>query len=69
MNNGGGSKAITEDLFEILGSIDTKINIPRIELAISRAKKIYNQLTHASPATEESSTTVFRLVEEIMKFI
>jgi hypothetical protein len=67
--NAEGSKTITEGFFEILDNIDTKINKPRIELAISRAKRIYNQLTHASPATEESSTTVFRLAEEILKFI
>ena len=67
--DGEGSKIITEDFFEILDGIDTKTNRPRIELAISRAKTNYNQLTHASPATEESATTVFRLAEEILKFI
>lgn len=67
--DGGGSKTITHDFFEILDGIDTRTNKPRIELAISRAKRNYNQLTHASPATEESSTTVFRLVEEMLKFI
>lgn len=67
--DGKGSKTIAEDFFEILDGIDTTTGTPRIELAISRAKRIYNQLTHASPATEESSTTVFRLAEEILKFI
>lgn len=67
--DGGGSKTITHDFFEILDGFDTRINKPRIELAISRAKRNYNQLTHVSPATEESSTTVFRLVEEMLKFI
>jgi hypothetical protein len=67
--DGEGSKNITEDFFEILDGIDTKTNRPRIELAILRSKRNYNQLTHASPATEESSTTVFRLAEEILKFI
>lgn len=67
--DGKGSKIITEDFFEILDGIDTGTDRSRIELAISRSKKNYNQLTHASPATEESSSTVFRLAEEILKFI
>ncbi|MBI2283278.1 MAG: RloB domain-containing protein [Bacteroidetes bacterium] len=67
--DGEGSKTITEDFFELLIGFDEKNNRPRNELAIIRAKRNYNLLPHASPATEESSTTVFRLVEEIMKFI
>jgi hypothetical protein len=67
--DGKGSKTITEDFFEILIGVDAKTNRPRIELAISRAKRNYNLLPHASPAIEESSTTVFKLAEEIMKFI
>lgn len=67
--DGEGSKTVTDDFFEILSGIDTATNRPRIDLAISRAKRNYNLLTHASPATEESSTTVFKLVEEILKFI
>ena len=66
--DGKGSKIITEDFFEILDGIDTKTNKPRTELAILRSKRNYNLLTHTSPATEESSTTVFRLVEEILKY-
>jgi hypothetical protein len=67
--DGEGSKAITEDFFEILDGIDTKTSRPRIELAIARSKRNYNKLIHTSPATEESSTTVFRLAEEILKFM
>jgi RloB-like protein len=67
--DGEGNKTVTDDFFEILSGIDTATNRPRIDLAISRAKRNYNLLTHASPATEESSTTVFKLVEEILKFI
>ncbi len=67
--DGEGSKTVTDDFFEILSGIDTATNRPRIDLAISRAKRNYNLLSHASPATEESSTTVFKLVEEILKFI
>lgn len=67
--DGEGSKKVTDDFFEILSSIDSVTNRPRIDLAISRAKRNYNLLSHSSPATEESSTTVFKLVEEILKFI
>ncbi len=38
------------------------------QIAIKRAKRIYDLYDHSSPALEESSTTVFRLVEEILKF-
>jgi hypothetical protein len=67
--DGEGSKTITDDFFEILDGIDAVTNRPRIDLAISRAKRNYNLLIHASPATEESSTTVFKLVEEILKSV
>jgi hypothetical protein len=45
-----------------------KINLMRVELAIKRAERNYNQLDHSNPAAEESSTTVFRLVEELLKY-
>lgn len=35
--------------------------------AIARAKRLYNKWDHASPAKENPSTTVFRLVEELNK--
>lgn len=64
-----GSKKVSRDLFELMEAIDPKTGIVRRELAITRAKKIYAQYNHTSPATEESSTTVFRLVEEINKYL
>jgi hypothetical protein len=67
--DGEGSKLITSDLFEILEGKDEKTGRVRRELATGRAKKIYATYDHASPATEESSTTVFRLVDEIMKYV
>ena len=67
--DGVGSKIITDDFFEVLSGIDSTTNKPRVDLAISRAKRNYHLFTHASPATEESSTTVFKLVEEILRFI
>jgi hypothetical protein len=66
--DGEGSKLITEEIFEVLEGIDEKTNRERKVLAIQRARKNYEQLEHANPATEESSTTVFRLVETLLKY-
>jgi hypothetical protein len=40
----------------------------RIDLAIDRAERNYNHFDHINPALEESSTTVFRLVRELLKY-
>lgn len=66
--DGEGSKFITEEIFEVLDGIDEKTNKERKILAIQRAKRNYEQFEHTNPATEESSTTVFRLVETLLKF-
>lgn len=66
--DGEGSKIITEEIFEVLDGIDEKTNRERKVLAIQRAKRNYEQFEHANPATEESSTTVFRLVETLLKY-
>lgn len=65
--DGNGRKIIDEKLFDLLNGIDTITNKPRRELAIKRAKRNYDKFDHISPATEESSTTVYLLVEEIIK--
>ncbi len=62
-------KVVTNSVFDLLQAIDRKTNNTRIQLALRRAKRIYDQYSHHSPAEEESSTTVFRLVEEILKYI
>lgn len=67
--DGKASKIISDEFFEILNSVDFITNKPRIEHAILRAKRNYSRFTHKSPASEESSTTVFELVEEILKYI
>lgn len=66
---GKGNKVISEDIFELLDGIDEKTQKERKLLAIERAKRNYNQFDHNDPASEESSTTVFRLVEELLKYI
>jgi len=67
--DGEGSKIITEDFFEILDGFDNKTNKERKRLAIERAERNYNRFDHTNPANEESSTTVFQLVEELLKYI
>lgn len=67
--DGKSNKLITEEIFELLDGVDDFTNKPRKMLAIDRAKNIYNRLDNASPASEESSTTVFKLVEELLKYV
>lgn len=66
--DGNGSKLIEEDFFELLDGIDIKTSKKRLDLAIIRAERNYNQFDHINPAKEESSTTVFRLVRELLKY-
>ncbi len=63
------SKIISEELFEFFKSKEDGKQKTRIELAIDRAKRNYEAFDHASPAKEESSTTVFKLVEELLRYI
>lgn len=68
-----GSKKISVDFFEALMTIvktDREgINYSRSDIASIRAEKIYNRHNHKNPGKEESSTTVFRLVNELKKFV
>ena len=67
--DGNGSKIISEDFFEILNGIDSITGKERKILAIQRAKNILNNCKNLSPAKAESSTTVYKLVEEILKYL
>jgi len=67
--DGKRSKFITEEMFELLVGFDVKTGLTRTQLAIHRAKRNYEQLSHVSPAAEESSTSVFELVEELLKYL
>jgi hypothetical protein len=67
--DGVKSKRVSEALFEILNGVHEKIGIRRTELAIKRAERNYDYFDHANPAKEESSTTVFRLVKELLKYV
>lgn len=67
--DGNGTKLIEEDFFELLDGTDHKTNRKRAELAIIRAERNYNNFDHINPAKEESSTTVFKLVRELLKYV
>lgn len=66
---GEESKIITEEIFEVLDGVDKKTNKERKRLAISRAERNYDLFDHTNPAKEESSTTVFKLVAELLKYV
>ena len=55
-------KGVTDELFDLMQAEN------RQNQAIKRAQRIYEDLPHDSPAKEESSTTVFKLVQEIVKY-
>lgn len=67
--DGNGNKLIEESFFEILDGIDSTTQKKRVELAIKRAERNYNMFDHKNPAKEESSTTVFKLVQELLKYM
>lgn len=67
--DGNGSKIVEEDFFELLDGIDEKTKNKRVDLAIARAERNDKQFDHTNPAREESSTTVFRLIQELLKHL
>jgi hypothetical protein len=67
--DGKKSKIINEDFFELLDSFDEKTDKKRVDLAIERAERNYKQHNHLNPAKEESTTTVFELVKELLKYV
>lgn len=67
--DGKGNKKVTESFFDLLDGIDLKTNNKRIDLAIERAERNFNQFDHTNLAKEESSTTVFRLAKELLKYL
>ncbi len=69
LNYDKDSKLITKEVFEVLQSYDKREGKTRQKLAIDRAKRILKVWENINPvrlnlAQEESSTTVFQLVEE-----
>lgn len=66
--DGSGDKIVTEDFFALLMSIEERTNTERVNLAIKRAERNYNQWNHRNPAKEESTTRVFELVRELITY-
>ena len=68
---GKQSKLVSDDFFEIMLEIDLKTQKTRQDLAIARAKRVlkFHESEGTSPERAESSTAVFRLVEEMKKYI
>jgi len=64
-----GSKLITDEIFELLDGIDEQTRKNRKRLAIIRAKRNYKLFDHMNPSAEESSTTVYKLVEELLRYL
>lgn len=67
--DGETNKKISDKFFNLLIGIDPKTNAKRTNLAISRAKRNLSFHSGVNLAAAESSTTVFRLVEEILKYV
>ncbi len=64
-----GSKKISSNIFDLLVGADEATKVSRTELAIRRAERNYNEFDHQNPAKEESSTRVFLLVQELLKYL
>lgn len=67
--NGKKDKVVSENFFNVLDGIDEFTGNERVSLAIERAKRNYGFFDHKNLADEQSSTTVFRLVEEMIKYV
>lgn len=67
--DGKNSKLITEDIFELMNGVDENTRKNRNRLAIGRAKRNLEQFSQNNPAKEESTTTVYELVEELLKYV
>jgi hypothetical protein len=67
--DGEKSKQVSTEFFELMLALDHQTRKSRVKLAIERARRNYDYFDHRNPASEESSTTVFRLVEELLNYI
>ena len=67
--DGNGSKTVTVEMFELLTSIEEQSSRNRTQLAIDRAKRNHHQSTFSNPAKQESCSSVYKLVEELLKYI
>jgi hypothetical protein len=61
-------KMITQEIFDILTAISPDGRKTYQQIAIDRGKRNMEYFDNTNPALEESSTLVFKLVEELEKF-
>jgi hypothetical protein len=68
---GKQSKLVSDDFFEIMLAIEPKFQKTRQDLAILRAKRVlqFHETEGTLPERAESSTAVFKLVEDMRKYI
>ena len=69
--NNDGKKLIKEDLFDLMSAVDNKTKQRRVNMAITRARRNHKSFSNdnITPAKSESSTTVYELVEVMLKYI
>ena len=67
--DGEASKTVENGFFDLMMATDPRTKLRRVDVAIQRAARIFNARDQKSPAAEESSTAVFKLVVEILKFV
>lgn len=63
------SKKVSEGFFELLDGVDEKTKKKRVDLAMKRAERNLKKFNHTNAAKKESSTTVFKLVRELLKYL
>lgn len=63
------SKIISEDIFDLLDGLDEKTKRERKLLAVERAKRNLDKFDQSNTTKEESTTTVFKIIEELLKYI
>jgi len=67
--DGNGNKTVSVEMFELLTGTEGLSGRNRTQLAIDRAKRNHLQSTFLNPAKQESCSSVYKLVEELIKYI
>lgn len=65
--NDDGKKKITDEFFRELSATDPASGNPRLTTAINRARRNHNNKIDIPPSASESCTTVYTLVEILLK--
>jgi hypothetical protein len=67
--DGKRTKEVSPEVFDHMLAVDPAHKVRRVDLAIRRAKSVEQFHTGKTPAQSESSTTVYRLVEILLKHV